>query len=142
MFAERLKNLVANATLEFDNWSTQPCESTINTQPPESYNEEQNGSNSYSACLSEQKSIVDMFELKVFDEVAFQKLLGLKHLVRRIKPPNASSQWDMLINGIEFIDDILKYIYFCVFEVQAYRGAKCLETSMEKKLLRTRGYEN
>lgn len=128
MLSNHTDELIKAVIEEFDSWSLQ-IEGLENTE-----NEEEEQYKCLPACRTELDSIIKDFEEKVFDEVAFQKLQGLKHLTRRIKPGNTTTNWEMITNSIEFIDDIMKFIYFCVFDKDSYRGAKALETSMEKKL--------
>lgn len=102
MFIDHINQLVLTAKTESNSWILQSdCLGNPQNDPVDD-----DTSTSYHACLSELRIIVEKFEEKTFDEVAFQKLLGLKHLTRRIKPHNASCAWEMLTNGIEFMDDI------------------------------------
>ena len=126
---QQIKALQASANKEFNSWSEKPDQFDI---PLDTRSD--GSPSSYEACQQELEAIVEDFKKKCFDEVAFQKLLGLKYLIKKIKPHNATNIWDQLINGIEFIDDVLKVIYFCAFDDSSYRGPKALETIMEKKL--------
>lgn len=101
---QHIKNLQANSISEFNNWSQKPDQFSINENFSD--NVPEISSSSYAACQNELEAIVEDFKKRCFDEVAFQKLLGLKYLIKKIKPHNATNIWDQLINGIEFIDDV------------------------------------